>query len=645
MSLTRPLLGQTCRSRFCGESFGRRVQARLISTRVSPEMKRLYESEIEKYSTQIHDALKLGRKPSQNLLKMLMRNLSKMHKVKEGFELMQLMRAEQILPEAPFMADMMNMLRLTGDDMGVLKLYNGFIRAGCLPNEDLFLVLAKMYRFHGDWRAVGQVFNHMNSFNMNPGSGHYECYIEACGKAGRIDLAEKTFDHYAHVKKHYRPHIDVVKAMMRAYLRCGDHQKLMHMYNDLLKQYELNPDEECVQILILSHAKRKNYVEAHHLFRERVKSGSVSQKLQLTMQNVHASAGNIAEAKRLFEQVTGTSDERNVAHFNALLMAYDNAKKYDTLNQRVERMKCEGYVADAETYRIRINAAAKRGKFSDVFAIYEEIRRARGQMDRKFVTFPLVVAAKQLDVKHCKRLLKVMRAEEIQPTEEMRAAFAYAQVLNNNMDDALQNFVLASPHQAYLRAVLTALIHTNNSDDTLMLFEKLAVRKKLPEKETLKTILSMLYRERRTSALKSTLERYADITNDRDHEIVTYKLYLATEENDPQAVKDQTEKMISLALPIESSLLQLVNSFVIRNRRNMNDEMNDWFTRAIVGLTRLSRKDGFYRPRSLPKPVPSQIFMQRTLDNLHNFQDVERIVPNVTDASPTEVICRLNFAR
>lgn len=152
----------------------------------------------------------------------LLSSLTKLDRLSQGYEALELMRAENLPPDATVLSYMIKLLSNAGESQAVIKLYTSFIESGGAPNVKMFESLARFYASVYDVDGIHRLLLHMQKFKVPVTQKVYRYLIDADSKSGSSQVAEEVFQRVTDEKRGFgHLSMGIVESLMKTYLRTG----------------------------------------------------------------------------------------------------------------------------------------------------------------------------------------------------------------------------------------------------------------------------------------------------------------------------------------------------------------------------------------------------------------------------------------
>ncbi|KAL5230790.1 hypothetical protein ABZP36_029566 [Zizania latifolia] len=351
-------------------------------------------------------------------------------------------KKEEVFKDAADEADQKNWMMMmreieeSGSAVSILKAQRS--KKEPLPRD---AVLGTLVRFKQlkKWNLVSEILEWLRTQHWWDFSEmDYLMLVTAYGKLGDFSRAERVLKYMN--KKGYRPSVISQTALMEAYGRAKQYRKAEAVFR---RMQTSGPEPSAVtyQIILKFFVEGEKYKEAEGIFEdiltEKRASFKPDQKMFHMMIYMYKKAGNYAQARKLFAQMSERGIPLSTVTFNSLMSFETNYKEVSSIYDQMQR---SGLTPDVVSYSLLIKAYGKARREEEALAVFEEMLDAGVRPTRKSYNILLDAFAISGLVEEAHTVFKAMRRHRVEPDLCSYTTMVLAYVNASDMDGAEKFF-------------------------------------------------------------------------------------------------------------------------------------------------------------------------------------------------------------
>uniref|UniRef100_A0A0E0LS43 PROP1-like PPR domain-containing protein n=1 Tax=Oryza punctata TaxID=4537 RepID=A0A0E0LS43_ORYPU len=260
--------------------------------------------------------------------------------------------------------------------------------------------------------------------------------ITAYGKLGDFSRAERVLKYMN--KKGYKPSVISQTALMEAYGRAKQYRKAEAVFR---RMQTSGPEPSAVtyQIILKSFVEGDKYKEAEAIFEDLLNEKRASfkpdQKMFHMMIYMYKKAGDYAQARKLFAQMSERGIPLSTVTFNSL-MSFETV--YKEVSSIYDQMQRTGLKPDVVSYSLLIKAYGKARREEEALAVFEEMLDAG--IFRYILMVVNLMLTFQANTQEAHTVFKTMRRHRVEPDLCSYTTMVLAYVNTSDMDGAEKFF-------------------------------------------------------------------------------------------------------------------------------------------------------------------------------------------------------------
>lgn len=363
------------------------------------------------------------------------------------------------------------------------QLFYQMLEGGIRPDHITWNTLIMGYAQHGHGQEAIQLFEKMKQSGLDPDLDTYSSVLRACRTAAFIEIGRII--HVDIIDSSVKPDIVVGNSLVDMYVHCG-------CLEDAYLAFWRLPEKDVVtwSTLINGFTQNNGNHEAICLFKEMQLTDT--EPNEYTFACVLKACSNISalhEGRLVHVQVTEQGFERQTAVGNSLINMYSKCGSLDDAHEVFKNLKHQ----DVVTWTSIIDGFVQHRHHQKALSLFEQMEK-RGIKPNQ-VTFILLLQA-------CSKLVLL---DKVKWLHDSISEFGYCENVHVivalidayascwSVKDAARVFS-SSPKQAkkdvlIWNAMITAYVHSGQSEDAILVFQRLRKEKLEPDQVTYAAVL------------------------------------------------------------------------------------------------------------------------------------------------------------
>ncbi|KAJ8902781.1 hypothetical protein NDN08_006101 [Rhodosorus marinus] len=249
------------------------------------------------------------------------------------------------------------------------------------PDVHLLRSNLKMYANLKDVEGVKSSYNRILSLGLKPDKSTYNLYINAVGRQGTLEEAEKAFD-TMEKSRGMKPDVVTFNTLIKLQIRNGRLDRAKHYYQLMIAR-GVTPSEVTFSILLSALVRSGDARSVKSAFREMEKYGITPQ----------------------------------VYHFNSLMDIHLKSRNHEEVFDLFLEIRRLGYRADRSTYNLVLTAYVRERREIDALATFEDMMMKHVRPDRNTFALLMRLYSSAEDVEKCRSWFQRMIKDGVAPGE------------------------------------------------------------------------------------------------------------------------------------------------------------------------------------------------------------------------------------
>ncbi|KAL6659432.1 hypothetical protein ACP70R_003472 [Stipagrostis hirtigluma subsp. patula] len=411
---------------------------------------------------------------------------------------MQRKKKEEVFKDAADEAEQKNWRRMmreieeSGSAVSILKTQRS--KKEALPRD---VILGTLVRFKQlkKWNIVSEILEWLRTQHWWDFSEmDFLMLVTAYGKLGDFSRAERVLKYMN--KKGHQPSVISQTALMEAYGRAKQYRKAEAVFRRMQTSGP-EPSPVTYQIILKSLVEGDKYKEAEAIFEnllsEKRASFKPDQKMFHMMIYMYKKAGDYAQARKLFAQMSERRIPLSTVTFNSLMSFETDYKEVSSIYDQMQRA---GLKPDVVSYSLLIKAYGKARREEEALAVFEEMLDAGVRPTRKSYNILLDAFAISGLVEEANTVFKAMRRHRVEPDLCSYTTMLLAYVNASNMDGAEKFFRRIKedglkPNVVVYGTLMKGYSKLNNVDKVMRVYERMRVQGVEPNQTIYTTIMDV----------------------------------------------------------------------------------------------------------------------------------------------------------
>ncbi|TVU43156.1 hypothetical protein EJB05_09600 [Eragrostis curvula] len=407
-------------------------------------------------------------------------------------------KKEEVFKDAADEAEQKNWRRMmreieeSGSAVSILKTQRG--RKEPLPRD---VILGTLVRFKQlkKWNIVSEILEWLRTQHWWDFSEmDFLMLVTAYGKLGDFSRAERVLKYMS--KKGHQPTVISQTALMEAYGRAKQYRKAEAVFRRMQTSGP-EPSPVTYQIILKSLVEGDKYKEAEAIFEdllnERRASFKPDQKMFHMMIYMYKKAGDYAQARKLFAQMSERGIPLSTVTFNSLMSFETDYKEVSSIYDQMQRA---GLKPDVVSYSLLIKAYGKSRREEEALAVFEEMLDAGVRPTLKSYNILLDAFAISGLVEEANTVFKAMRRHRVEPDLCSYTTMLLAYVNASDMDGAEKFFRRIKedglkPNVVVYGTLMKGYSKLNNVERVMRVYERMRIQGVEPNQTICTTIMDV----------------------------------------------------------------------------------------------------------------------------------------------------------
>lgn len=409
---------------------------------------------------------------------------------------MQRKKKEEVFKDGADETEQMNWRRMMreieqeGSAVPILKTQRN--RKEPLPRD---VILGTLIRFKQlkKWNIVSEILEWLRTQHWWDFSEmDFLMLVTAYGKLGDFSRAERVLKFMN--KKGYQPSVISQTGLMEAYGRGKQYRKAEAVFRRMQTSGP-QPSPVTYQIILKSLVEGDKYKEAEAIFEDLLNEKRTSfkpdQKMFHMMIYMYKKAGDYAQARKLFAQMSERGIPLSTVTFNSL-MSFET--EYKEVSNIYDQMQRAGLKPDVVSYSLLIKAYGKARREEEALAVFEEMLDAGVRPTRKSYNILLDAFAISGLVEEANTVFRAMRRHRVEPDLCSYTTMVLAYVNASEMNGAEKFFRRIKedglkPNVVVYGTLMKGYSKLNNLEKVMRVYERMRIQGVEPNQTIYTTIM------------------------------------------------------------------------------------------------------------------------------------------------------------
>ncbi|CAD6265964.1 unnamed protein product [Miscanthus lutarioriparius] len=427
---------------------------------------------------------------------------------------MQRKKKEEVFKDAADETEQMNWRRMmreieeAGSAVPILKTQRS--GKGPLPRD---VILGTLVRFKQlkKWSIVSEILEWLRTQHWWDFSEmDFLMLVTAYGKLGDFSRAERVLKYMN--KKGYQPSVISQTGLMEAYGRGKQYRKAEAVFRRMQTSGP-EPSPVTYQIILKSLVEGDKYKEAEAIFEDLLnekRTFKPDQKMFHMMIYMYKKAGDYAQARKLFTQMSERGIPLSTVTFNSLMSFETDYKEVSSIYDQLmgkpegeeealavfEEMLDAGVRPTRKSYNILLDAFAISGLVEEANTVFKAMRRHRVEPDLCSYTTMVLAYVNASDMNGAEKIFRRIKDDGLKPNVVVYGTLMKGYSKLNNVEKIMRVYERmriqgVEPNQTIYTTIMDAQGRNSDFGNAAIWFKEMEARGYPPDQKAKNILLSL----------------------------------------------------------------------------------------------------------------------------------------------------------
>ncbi|EAZ05871.1 hypothetical protein OsI_28108 [Oryza sativa Indica Group] len=357
-----------------------------------------------------------------------------------------------------------------------------------------FLMLVTAYGKLGDFSRAERVLKYMNKKGYKPSVISQTALMEAYGRAKQYRKAEAVFRRMQ--TSGPEPSAVTYQIILKSFVEGDKYKEAEAIFEDLLneKRASFKPDQKMFHMMIYMYKKAGDYAQARKLFAQMSERGIPLSTV--TFNSLMSFETDYKEVSNIYDQMQRTALKPDVVSYSLLIKAYGKARREEEALAVFEEMLDAGVRPTRKSYNILIDAFAISGLVEEAHTVFKAMRRHRVEPDLCSYTTMVLAYVNASDMDGAEKFFRRIKEDGLKPNVVVYGTLMKGYSKLNNVERVMRVYERmrmqgVEPNQTIYTTIMD--VHGRNSDfgNAVIWFKEMEARGYPADKKAKNILLSL----------------------------------------------------------------------------------------------------------------------------------------------------------